>query len=165
MGWFSRKPKSDPTEVMRGLREQALTVGPADLSLSPALARPHVWGVLMETGYETAAASLVAFADGTTSLYFSNGGGVIGAGEHAAVRQASEGLLSAAESDVGTFVPVSDTTLPAIGRVRFLVRTFNGTVGAEAAEADLAGGAHPLSGVFFAAHRVITAIRETTPAK
>jgi hypothetical protein len=165
MGWFSRKPKPDPADVIRGLREQALTLDPATLKLTPTPGRPHVWGVLMETGYEQAAASLVAFADGTTSLYLSNGGGVIGAGEHAAVRQASEGLLSAAESHVGRFAPVPDTALPPPGRVRFVIRTFNGTLGAEVAEADLGGGAHPLSAVFFAAHGVITAIRETTPAR
>jgi hypothetical protein len=165
MGWFSRKPKADPADVIRGLRDMVLTVDPATLNLTPTAGRPHVWGVLMETGYEDATASLVAFADGTTSLYFSNGGGIIGAGEHAAVREASEGLLSAAESHVGRFAPVPDAALPAPGRVRFLVRTFNGTLGAEAAEADLGAGAHPLSAVFFAAHGVITAIRETTPAR
>lgn len=164
MGWFSRKPKSDPAEVMRALREQALSIGPADLKLSPTPERPHVWGVLVETGYAAATASLATFADGTTSLYFSNGGGVIGAGEHAPVRQASERLLSAAESHLGRFAPASDTRLPAIGRVRLLVRTFNGTLAAEAVEADLAGGAHPLSPIFFAAHGVITAIRETASA-
>ena len=111
------------------------------------------------------AASLVAFADGTTSLYFSNGGGVIGAGEHASVRAASETLLSVAESHVGRFTPAPGTALPAAGRVRFLVRTFAGTLGAEAGEADLGGGVHSLSAVFFAAQGVITAIREATPAR
>src|SRR6185503_9039174 len=43
------------------------------------------YGILMETGYETAVATLVCFVTGDTSLYFSNGGGVIGAGKHANV--------------------------------------------------------------------------------
>jgi hypothetical protein len=64
-------------DVYRGLRAQALQltaaqVGPADA----------VFGVLMETGYPEAVVSLVALSDGTASLYFSNGGGIIGTGGH-----------------------------------------------------------------------------------
>ena len=39
-------------------------------------------------------ASLVSIADGTTSLYFSNGGGIIGAGQHQKVRDASARLIA-----------------------------------------------------------------------
>ena len=164
MGWFSRTAKTDPADAIRGLRQQALTVDAAALNLTPTPERPHVWGVLMETGYQGAAASLVVFADGTTSLYFSNGGGVIGAGQHASVREAAGTLLSVADSQFARFAPAPDTALPAVGRVRFVIRTFTGTLGAEAAETDLASRAHPLAAVFFAAQRVITAIREATPA-
>ena len=84
--WFRRKPKRDSADVARGLREQALTVDPVALRLEPTPTRPHVWGILMETGYPEGVATLVALGDGTTSLYFGNGGGVIGAGEHDRVR-------------------------------------------------------------------------------
>ena len=150
---------------MRDLRRQALTVEAAALNLKPTPARPHVWGVLMETGYPEATATLVVFADGTTSMYFSSGGGAIGAGEHAPVRAAAEQLLAIAESQVSRFTPASDTGLPAAGRVKFLVRAFQGTLGAEAGEAELGAGGHRLSDVFFAAHAVITAVRQAAPAQ
>ena len=38
---------------------------------------PVVWGVVMETGYPEAVVTLVSLGDRTTSLYFSNGGGII----------------------------------------------------------------------------------------
>jgi hypothetical protein len=72
--WFRRKPKPDPTQTVRALREQALGVGAAELGLVATTERAHVWGVLMETGYPEAVATLVALGDGTTSLYFSRRG-------------------------------------------------------------------------------------------
>ena len=160
--WFRRK-QPEPSEAVHELRRRALTVSAPDLGLSPVGQRPHVWGVVMETGYPQAVATLVAFADGTTSLYFSNGGGVIGAGGHAVVRQAGEALLSAAEAQIHDFAEVHDTPVPGVGRVRFYVRTFQGLMGAEADENELGEGRHTLSPVFHAAHWVISAVRESTP--
>ena len=117
----------------------------------------------METGYPDAVATLVVLAEGSTSLYFSNGGGVIGAGEHEAVRVASESLLSTAETQQDHLEGVVATPLPEVGRVRFYLRTFAGTVGAEAKEEDLGTGRHILSPLFHSAHAVIAAIRESTP--
>jgi hypothetical protein len=118
----------------------------------------------METGYPQAVATLVVFGDGTTSLYFSNGGGVIGAGEHDVVRAAGETLLSSAEAHLDDFAVAVGTPLPEVGRVRFYVRTFNATLSAEANEEDLGEGRHQLSPVFHAGHSVISAVRESTPS-
>lgn len=141
------------------LRDLALTVTATDLAVVPSQGLPNVWGVLMETGYPEAVVTLVGFADGTTSLYFSNGGGIIGAGEHVPVREATARFLQAAETHLGSLTPVTDTPVPAVGRIRFYVRTFAGTLGAETSEDDLGYGRHPLSPLFHAGHAVITAAR------
>lgn len=94
-----------------------------DSDLAPATALGRVWGVLMEIGYPEPVATLVALSDGTTSLYFSNGGGVIGAGEHGAVRDAASHLLTVANAHIANFEPTSATPLPTVGRVRFYLRT------------------------------------------
>ena len=161
--WFKRQPKPDPADTARALRQQALTVEAGALGLAPGPARQHVWGILMETGYPEGIATLVVLADGTTSLYFSNGGGVIGAGGHELVRAASDALLSAAEGYLAGFGAVDGTPLPDVGRVRFYVRTFDGMRGAEADEDDLGEHRHQLSPVFHAAHEVIGAIRQVSP--
>jgi hypothetical protein len=67
-------------EVYAGLRNGLLTAKAETTGLKPAA--NEVWGVMMEIGYSKAVASLVAVADGTVSLYFSNGGGIIGLGPH-----------------------------------------------------------------------------------
>jgi hypothetical protein len=154
----------DPAQMMRQLREQALRVTAADLELIPTAARPRVWGAIMELGYPTGIATLMSLAEGTTSLYFSNGGGVIGAGEQVAVREAAESFLNAVEDHLADFPAVETTPTPRIGRVRFYVRTFDGTLGLEATEEELGQNLHPLSPVFHAGHAVITAIRESSEA-
>lgn len=162
--WF-RKPKSDPADVSRSLRDQALSVKADAIGATPTARRQHVWAVLMETGYPDAVASLVAFADGTTSMYFSSGGGVIGAGDHEHVRVASQVFLDQAEAHVVKFSPTTEHPLPAPGRVRFYVRTFGGLLTAEADEDDLGYERHELSPVFHSGHTVISEIREIEESK
>jgi len=146
--------------MSKSLRDQALSVTAQDLNLKPIEARPHVWGVLMELGYSQAVATLVSFADGSTSLYISTGGGVIGAGEHQAVREEADRFLAVAEQHIADFDPVDgETPPPKPGRVRFYVRTFQSTLTAEAEDAPLARGQHKLSPVFHAGHAVITQMR------
>jgi len=86
--WF-RKAKPDPADVLGEMREQVFSTRPQTIDVAPASDQTRIWVVVMETGYPEAVASLVVVADGTTSLYFSNGGGIIGAGEHSSVRTAA----------------------------------------------------------------------------
>jgi hypothetical protein len=91
------------------------------------------------------------------------GGGIIGGGEHARVREASDRFLTTAEAYVTEFTRADATPFPAVGRVRFYVRTFEGTLTAEASEDDLGEERHGLSPLFHSGHAVITAIRESSP--
>lgn len=158
--WF-RKRKSDPAEVIREMRERVFTVAPSEVGVSPGAGHERVWAVLMEIGYPKAVASLVAIADGTTSLYFSNGGGVIGAGEHQPVREASRRLIALVNESAGALAPTAEHPLPAVGRVRVYARTFDGLLAADADERELGENRHALSPLFHAGHAVIAAVRET----
>jgi hypothetical protein len=94
---------------MRDLRAQVLTLSARELRVTSTPALPQVFGLLMETGYPEAVASLVVFAEGSTSLYFSNGGGVIGAGDQESVRAQIQPFLSEAEAHLADFVPATET--------------------------------------------------------
>jgi hypothetical protein len=162
MPFWSKKRSPDPSEASCGLRNAALSSTAQDLGLSSSSEHPNVFGVLMETGFREGAATLTVFAEGSTSLYFSNGGGVIGAGQHESVRKTHGPLFREAEAHLTTFKPVEDTELPSAGRVRFYLRTFSETLGAEAKEDDLGNMRHPLSGLFHAAQATIAAVRESS---
>jgi hypothetical protein len=118
-----------------------------------------VWGILMETGYSEATATLLALGDGTTSLYFSSGGGVIGGHAHPSVRQANVELLETANQYYQRLEPTESFPLPAEGHVHFYVLTDSGVLGGTGFEDDLGFGRHPLSSLFYAGHRVITELR------
>jgi hypothetical protein len=91
MPLFRRKRVGQgPADAFRGLRDQVLALVANDLD--GALAQVRMRALLMETGYDKAIVSLVAIADETVSLYVSNGGGIIGAGQHESVREAARRL-------------------------------------------------------------------------
>ena len=98
--WSRRKPPTNPAETSQRLRTQALTRTARDIGVAPSSAHPTVFGILMETGYPEAVATLVVFAEGSTSVYFSGGGGVIGAGEHESVRATHSPFFAEAESQL-----------------------------------------------------------------
>src|SRR5687767_2983855 len=100
----------EPADVYLGLRGQALAVtrellDPAKVSDGPVLA------LLLETGYPEAVATLVGLADGTTSMYFSNGGGVIGAGQHEDVAAATRRWLELGEHALDALPQAPDDVL------------------------------------------------------
>jgi hypothetical protein len=166
--WLNREPDADVApdaeadEAALELRRQALTMTAADAGMAPNAVHTDVWGMVMETGYPEAVATLVALGDGTTSLYLSTGGGVIGAGAYPAVRAAAETFLAVAARHLDAFEPAASAPLPAVGRVRFYARTFGGTLTAEDEPAALADEAHPLAPVFQAGQAVLTVVREVS---
>jgi hypothetical protein len=149
-------------EIYTGLRDQVLrtnleATGRKDTEQKTVLA------VLMETGYPEAVATLVAVTDGTASIYFSNGGGIIGGGEHAPVREASKDFLVLAQQYLSQATATSAFPLPKKGNVRFYFVTDRGVYTFEAAEDDLGYERHLCSPLFHTGHKLITAIREHTP--
>lgn len=163
-GWgcFSQSQPDDPNaeEHYLQLRRMVLEAQPADLGLEPS-SNP-VWAVLMETAYPQAVVTLVAIADGTVSLYFSSGGGMIGLGAHEGPRAAARALLDAAPAFLDRAVPATDLALPEPGHTRFYLLQFGGCSVLEALEADLGEGRSPLAPLFFLGHDVISQARQVT---
>lgn len=148
-----------PAPIYTDLRNQILTLSPYKAGILPLPETPNVWGVLMETGYPEAVVTLVSLADGTTSLYFGGGGGMIGGGAHIAVAEATKKFVSDTEQHLKRMTLATACPLPTVGRVCFYVLTLSGTFTAEADENDLRKGRHGLSLLFYSGHRVITQLR------
>jgi hypothetical protein len=151
-------------DVYRGLRQQVLHLT-AD-QLGEAAADATLLALLMETGYPQAVATLVAVVDGTTSLYFSNGGGILGSGADSDVADASRRWLQAGLQFLDQLEPVSDDPpLPSLGATQFVAVTPDGLRTAGASEDELGEGEHPLSPLFYAGHEVIGRVRLVSERK
>ncbi len=153
------RPPAAGEQVYQGLRAQILGLDPAEAGLGQGPERPVLWGAVMDMGYPRGTATLVALADGTTSLYTSSGGGIIGGGFHQAVASATRSFLAELEQHLPGLQPDLDPVLPAEGQVIIRALTYSGRLAAQAPEDDLGHGRHPLSPVFHAAHRVITELK------
>jgi hypothetical protein len=151
-------------EIYSKLREQALGFGSIEIKAPPVVAGGRALGVIMDLGYETAVVSVMGLADGTVSMYISNGGGTLGVGNHEPAAAASKRWVEVAET-APELVETEHDSLPAPGRVRFNVLTTGLRLEAEASEEALASGSHPLSALYVAGQEVITEIRLVDEAR
>ena len=156
-----RNPGGRPSgpEMFQGLRTRALGVSPSSLGLSAGTGVTRVFGVVMDTTYDSGTATLVVLADGTVSLYTSTGGGMIGGGTHERVAAAARRCLQVAGDHLKEFAEDGSDSLPAAGMTLITLRTYTGPLRARAPEDDLGHHRHPASPVFHAAHEVITQLR------
>lgn len=141
------------------LRDMVFTMRPEAIGIVAPRAPEEVWGVVMEQAYPEALATLVVLADGSVSLYFSNGGGVIGMGSHAKPQRAAQALLAVAPDFRKDCRPTTKYPLPQKEHVHFYLFTHHAMLTAEACEDDLARDHSSLSPLFHKAHELITEIR------
>jgi hypothetical protein len=157
-------PSSQPPErVYEGLRTGALGVTEAVVGKAPP-EYPHLLGAVVDIPSEGAMASVVALADGTTSMYTSTGGGTIGAGAHDAVARATRALLAKLEESIDMFPVDQRVDLPAADMVQITLVTPTGRRRANVPAAAF-WGSEPSTVVelIAAIHDVISAIRGTEP--
>jgi hypothetical protein len=144
------------------LREKLLSAKPSDFGLAATPELPRVWAALMEMRMSKANVSLVAVAEGSTSLYISTGGGVIGAGEHDPVRDGNRKLLTFIETALDLFVPIERPLEVFDDAVSFVVLTYEGLRGARDEEKKLEDRRSPLWPAYYLGQDVITKMRLAT---
>lgn len=158
MGLFDFLNKRKVADIFIDLRNQVISLDPSKIGLKLDDSN-QIFGILMETGYRDTVVSLSAIGDGTVSLYFSNGGGIIGLGQHEKPRIACFSFLSFAKQYISHLESTKDFSLPRKGQTIFYFLTVNGTLRYEAKEDDLGNDLLPLSPLFHKAHEVITEAR------
>jgi hypothetical protein len=156
-------PEAPPENPYERLRAQALTVDAAKVGIEPVEGR--AWGVVMDLHVGDATATVVSFADGTASIYLSNGGGFIGGHQHERIRVAATTFVDAATAALSMMRPSTAHPLPTEGYVTFYARTASITLAAEADEQKLQSApSGPLAALFAAGHGVIAEYRQVAPA-
>jgi hypothetical protein len=108
--------------------------------------------------------TIVGLADGTSSMYTSVGGGVIGAGTHAAVAAATEAVLVVVQRNLGLFKNRDDRELPPEGLVRLHVLTSSASRRADVPEGAFWGREeHELMPVIATVQNLISALSAASP--
>ena len=121
-----------------------------------------MWCLLCDMGTTMGTLTLVAMADGSTSVYASYGSGLLGAGFRPPVAAATRALMLTVEHLLARFAPTNLTTLPDLpgdDTVSILVLTYEGRRFASAALAEIADAAHPLAAVWRAIDAVLSQLR------
>src|SRR5579862_9750166 len=73
-----------------GLRDMALQTTPGQLGIDPGADPSGVYGVVLDWPLKEGIISLVCFSSGDASMYTSTGGGMIGGGNHGAIKSAAK---------------------------------------------------------------------------
>ncbi len=122
---------------------------------------PDVRGVVVDLPGEGGYATIVALADGTTSMYTSGGGGMIGLGAIPAIVESARRLLVAVQEHLGAFTAGDDGALPPSDVVRFHALGVEGAWSVDVADDRFWSEAdHPLEGVTDALHALIDAMQD-----
>jgi hypothetical protein len=151
------KPAFEVAPIYKDTRSLALKLNDKEV---PDLKGKRVFAVLMESGFPEAAYTLVAAGDGAASLYFSNGGGLIGAGEHANVRPESLKVVKMAEDCLKHMKKVDEFPIVKPGSTTFYIVTADGVFSYTAREDDLGEKRDKnLSDLFHQCHALITQMR------
>ena len=153
---------SDPALPEVKMREMALGGTRVGFGLPVTSPERPAWGVLMETGYPEGTATLLSLSDGTTSLYFSSGGGIIGGGTHENVRSATLVFVEKAGASVKAMNVTKEFPRPATGLTTFYVLTEDGVFTGTAPEAALGSGGHSMSPLFYSGQSVLTQLRQAS---
>jgi hypothetical protein len=158
----SQKPgesKSSPEDIYQGLRNLAFQNSRAKLGLPQPTKPTQPWGAIMDWGVTNGTATVVAYSDGSASVYLSSGGGYLGGFSHESIRTAAQKMIAmAAESQSQTHATTVHP-LPQRGQVIFYLLTDQGLFTANASQEELSSHRHPLSKLGDAAQDVITQYR------
>ena len=151
------KPAFEVAPIYKDMRNLSLKLNEKEF---PDLKDKPVFAVLMESGFPEGAYTLVAAFDGAASLYYSNGGGLIGAGEHANVRPESLKVVKMAEECLKHMKKVDAFPIVKPGSTTFYIVTRNGVFSYMAKEDDLGEKRDKnLSDLFHQCHSLITQMR------
>lgn len=151
------KPPYKVADIYQEMRGMVLKLKPPDIGEKDD---SKILALVMDMGFPEAAFTLIATVDGSASLYFSNGGGIIGAGGQPEGAAAAKALLADASKFVGKMTATKETPIVMPGMTTFYIITGKAVLTVSAKEDDFGEGRHAVSPLFHKAHELIAIIRE-----
>jgi tetratricopeptide (TPR) repeat protein len=147
------------------LRYHAFTIQREQAGIPTPPPDHPLWAVLMESGHPEVTETLALVSDGTSSVYMSDGDGVIGGHGYENVRKANAEFIRLANRDRHHFQAVEAFPLPAVGFTVFYARTDAELLFAAGTQESFIEGQHVLSELFQAGHEAMTQLHIITVEK
>lgn len=138
----------EPAAIYLELRDAITRISPVEHGLLPTAELPRTWGVLVDVGLPAGPVTIVAIADGTTSLYLGNGGATVGVGTVPRVRELAASLLRAVDAAVPILPPTWELPVPPPGWLQVVALTYEGMLLGRATIPEVASLDHPLSDIW-----------------
>lgn len=143
-----------------GLRNLALSSASSEEAKSSKTGPDEPIAVLMDVALTHRTGTIAAYADGTASIYISNGGGYLGGSQsYKSIHDAGLQMIAAGHKFQPTMQLTKQFPLPAMGEVIFYVVTKSGVYTAHAPQTELNQRTHPLTELYAAGQEVITQYR------
>ena len=146
------------------LRALALRAKRGQTSMPTPSSPTEPWGVVMDWVVSAATATIVAFSDGSASVYFSSGGGLLGGQAYESIRHAARQAVAVAAEFQPHMQLTTDFPLPQPGIVVFYLLTDSSVFTSSTFESALKTHSHALSKLGDAMQAIITAYRLTPEA-
>ena len=137
-------PQIETSPLYLEMRDRMLALTNDEGRMRPTEQLPNVYGVIVDVGFDVLF-SVAVFADGTTSVYNSQGGVISGLGRLQEIEFFNHQVLVAVETNLDQLEQVASTPLPDFGRVRITALTYDGRLGADLEGEPLLSGNEPLS--------------------
>jgi len=151
MGAAGQEEESGP-ELFSRMREFFFSMTPAEAEVSPSKSIPHVYGIAMDMPIDGQLATVTALADGTSSLYLSNG--YIIAGGYAA-KDAAQRYVEVAERFLGQAISSTQHPRPRSDEVFFYIRTYDSLFVIRESLPNVLSRRSPYTEIYDAADQVI----------
>ena len=159
-------PRASTGNVYAGLRSLVLEGNRANFGLGPGTSPTQPFAVVTDWVSAEGAITTVAVADGSASVYLSNGGGFIGGGQtHESIRNAALKAVDLAGAVQPQMQPTTRYPPATPGQVTFYAVTDAGVFTAAASQDDLAGNRSPYSALAAAAQNILAEYRRLPEAR
>jgi len=149
-----------------GLRSLVLQGTRANFGLGPGTSATEPFAVVSDWNDAEGTTTIIAVADGSASVYRSNGAGSIGGGQsHEIIRKAALKAVEAAGAAQPQMHGASAYPFPARGQVSFYAVTDSGVFAATAAHEDLVNNRSPFSALAGAMQNIVSEYQRVAPGK
>ncbi|HEX3365740.1 hypothetical protein [Phenylobacterium sp.] len=145
------------------LREVAFSTHSEDVEVQAKPGVERAYGVIVEYWQGDQIVTVVGFASGDSSLYYSKGGGMIGGRREPLVASAAGSLVANAQVQLADVPLVKGYPTPDPGSVTVYVLTTAGLRGAQAPQSDMAAADYRLNRLYVGAQNIVSEFHAARP--